>query len=138
MTLIPVMILAAIFALVLIFSLEALAVSGIFSGLSRLVVSVCVAGLSVLALTQMFGGQGQVPREGAPSSGGNSLVMGILLPYAALALSLLLILIIRIGQVCFRRMGLRRDREDRLVEDGRRKKPDRADSRLTKGRRHRE
>jgi len=135
MTLLPVMILATIFALVLIFSLEALAVSGIFSGLSRLVISVCVAGLSVLALTQMFGGQGQVPQKGAPSSGGNSLVIGLLLPYAVLAIAIVGVVVAILVAKFAEWMDLRRDREDHQVGDDRVGRPDKANGRLTKGKR---
>jgi len=116
----------------------ALREAGMFGRLGRSIGATCVGLLSIAGLMMFFDG-GQTAGAPRPArSDGDSLIHGILIPYASLALSLLLILIIRIGQVCFRRMGLRRDREDRLVGDGRRKKPDEAGSRLTKRDKYRE
>ncbi len=80
----------AMFLIVLMCARTALASSGLFSPASRSVVAICVAALSVLGLRNLFGGNDRLaggPPETSP------LLNAILLPYAVLALVLVVLLL---------------------------------------------
>lgn len=104
---VAIVVLAAVFALVFIFSLTALASAGMFSRTSRFTAAICVAGLCVLALLQMCPSQSGEPiRQSKP----NPLISGLLLPYAALGITLIvLLLMLATSRVLNRLRGASRD-----------------------------
>ncbi len=90
MTAVGIAVLTAVFGLVFVCRLPALAASGMFGPGSRFFVAACTATLSVLGLLDLIPGHRGSTREPVACGIG---IGGLLLPYAALAIALVVLLL---------------------------------------------
>lgn len=81
----------AVFVLVFLFTLEALTSAALFGRASSLVVACCVAVLSTAGLFGGFGGTPVATPSAAPDQESAGWLDVLLLPYAALALALIVV-----------------------------------------------
>lgn len=112
-------VLTPVFIFVLVWTHASLGMSGIFSGFTRWVIAVCVAMLSAIGLLWGFR-PGEVRVSAPPAVETRPLVQLVLLPYAALGLTLLIGILLLLLLTIRRKLNERIQRGDAL-----RTRPDR-------------
>ena len=121
-------IILAIFILVYLFSLEAMREACVGGPALWHAVAFITACLSLLALHLFSGGGGHAGTPCPAENDGHSLLMGILLPYATLAVALLGLPVLILFILFIEWVGSRRGREDNPAERGIRGKAEGAGS----------